>query len=186
MSSEAKNICTEFNQDLWLFLSQELPANRCIFWEKHLRSCESCKISLQEMKETLDVYDALPFAELNENWFNRAIQKVIQPTIHKTQPLYMPKNRNVIVTALAIAAAILLFFFIPRQQDVPNALVWEDFSVDSFIAELDSTLTYLTSDEDANVGSLLSFENAIDDLDSQIDELQNSLQLLAEDLQNPL
>ncbi|MFQ5752869.1 MAG: anti-sigma factor family protein [bacterium] len=186
MSSDNNNICAEFNQDVWLFLSHELPTERDNLWQAHLKTCEDCRTNMQEIQETLKVYHALPLAEVDEAWFEQAITQALKPTPRTTLTLFTHKYRKIAAATLTLAAAILIFFVLPRQDKVSDVLGWEGLSVDTFITEIDSSFSDLGTTVSWSFVSDLSYENNIEDLDSQIDDLQDRLQDLAENLKNSM
>lgn len=184
MSSKHNNTCAEFAREAVLYLGHELPAPRQKFWEGHLRTCADCRSQTQAIRETLRVYDSLPLAELDETWYSQALKKATQTARQKNLRLFSAKPQRVVAATLALAAGLLLFFLLLREDHSPDALAWEGSLVDLSLSEIDSTISVLGTNENLSIFSYLNYEESA--FESQIDELESSIRFLAEDMQNSL
>ncbi|MFQ5605635.1 MAG: anti-sigma factor family protein [bacterium] len=181
MSSENEKLCSDFQQDIWLSLDQDLSDEKQPIWQQHLRTCSECRSRLQALQKTLKVYDNLPLPELPLEKLQEAVQHATRGARRPVSIRKLPGRYKVAATTVALAAAVALFFLLPRGQNTANSLVWNDFSMDSSISEIDSSVAYLSSTDH---WTAVFEENGLDDdFDSRIYELQNRLRLLEEDLQ---
>ena len=59
MQAEKDMICKSFEQDMWLYLDNELPDEKMEYWRSHLKSCTECENLLSETEKL--------FSEVEEN-----------------------------------------------------------------------------------------------------------------------
>ena len=186
MSSENQNMCHDFSQEIWLYLSEELPEERFKLWQAHLQACEKCRIKMQEMQQILRVYNEVPLDAPDENWLKVAIDRATGVKPSRRLTLSPIKSQKVVMTALALAASILLIFILSKPKEPSEYFGWEGQSLDTFISEIDSSMTDWDSTEGWTLVSENGYNNDSEDLDNQIDEIQDRLELLREDLQNAM
>jgi hypothetical protein len=167
MSSNHKNICNEFNTDIWLYLDKDLPDKRILFWDNHLNNCDSCKMLLNESEKLVEVYNDIPLDDLSDNIFNNFISKTTENELKpkKLTQKISRKNRNSLVelfgfyrlifggAAISAAIILLLVMFLKNPDiEIKNVvqrgiLDWEGTNIINKIEKVEDKLLSLQTDE---------------------------------------
>ncbi len=121
--------CPDYQETLWLDVYGELAADARPAWEKHLESCNTCRLEKQRLLKLLDLTkELMPSAALSPE-ASRALQQSITRTIRKDAEKEWWRKRFFGITARPIpalvAASLLLVvlgWFGLRQLQSPSSV----------------------------------------------------------------
>ena len=124
--SMKKNLCADFEQAMWLLLSEELPRAEMQDWRDHLHVCPHCQKSLNEARQILTIYDKVPNAALDEARYQDALHIAVQ-----AEPKWQALREPMLywATPLALAAGLALFWLWPRANT--ESLEWQATAVEN-------------------------------------------------------
>ncbi len=145
--------CKEVENNLIFFIEGSLPESRQVDFNKHLNSCDNCKVLYQKIKADLLVIENDKITEPNPFLYSRIIENLKQ--VESKEPSVLRLNtKGFYVQVAAYAAGIILAIFLGiglgADFDSNNNLVIEDYEelteyqmfADSYNLNQPSELTY--------------------------------------------
>ena len=166
--------CERFVEAMWLFLSEELAEADRAFWQAHLQNCSTCQMALTEARQTLSAYRRLGDADIDDSAFERAVHAAVNPP---SQPrrLFTPKIVLGWAAPLAVDAALLLFFLLPKSATA--VLNWQATMVDNRLALLEEDIYRVEMLELAGM-PLSSFEMDATLWESEVQRVAYQIEML--------
>jgi len=157
MTTNRNTTCEDFSQIFWLYVGRELPDEENRRWERHLESCVSCRLRLEEAESTLEMYGALPEADAPEDVIRSVVARAEQPSasIWKRLGVVLEDlgNRRLwrpAFPAAALCAVILILFGLSGGKGINSmselmridgVIVWlDDMIVDPWRGTIDNPL----------------------------------------------
>ena len=71
-------LCRDFENEMWLFISNELPSERLEFWKKHLAECDDCVKNMEEELKIASVVAGETMVDIDEATYNRMINAAVK------------------------------------------------------------------------------------------------------------
>jgi len=138
--------CRDFLLQMWLLLSDELPAAEQKLWQAHLQSCARCREILADAQFVQEQYASLPFVEAPE----RIVQKIIRRALPQRRlgwwELFAPRlapifdfRPRLALTGVGVAILLLSFHYLAFQQ--PRRPAWEAAAFDAKAEALSLSLS---------------------------------------------
>jgi len=123
MLSDRSKLGEIFEQEVWLYLSQELSEARMEFWDQQISSSVELKSILNESKQILNIYGSETLVDIDDPIFDGMISNATKPSlISKMKKLFSSNDEKgisfhkvALATTLSIAALIMLLL-----NDKPN------------------------------------------------------------------
>jgi len=126
------NNCTQFNNEIWLFIDGELSTDRMNQWKEHISSCGKCSSKLKTSEETLLLYENLPLEDIDNETYIKIINTATTtfPSFtKKNMPQYNLRGRSLSEIfgfyklafggGLLVAAIILVFISLFNDPKIP-------------------------------------------------------------------
>jgi len=180
MPRENKNLCSLFEQEAWLFISDEIDAERKKMWLKHLAECSNCSRLLDSNRKITSLYAENMEEDLLESKFETMIKKAAVKITFKEKAadwLYsLNKDFTFAKTALGggLAAAAMIFLLTLPERSFVNrneteTAVWNDTTMISTIDGISEKI--ITIEEDASSADA-EWSDSLKAISSQIDSLK--------------
>jgi hypothetical protein len=158
-----KNVlCQDFEHEMWLYITEELPSERMEFWKKHLLNCDECLLELNEELTATSAIKEEVSVDLDDSTFNRMIDKAVSKKINwvgntlrnrfnyaENKSFY---GKAALIGAFATTAMIVLLVThqsIPDPvKNIPKDLLdWEGTKVISQIDDLNNRIQMINEDK---------------------------------------
>jgi hypothetical protein len=191
MKNKKKNICEEFEKEVFLFHEGSLHKERMEFIKNHLGLCPSCQAVFSEFREVTAAYKNLPDENVNENRFNYMISEATNSEILPGK--YDQKRKSLIEVfgfyrlsfggAAVIAAVILIIISFLKEPSIEKKLPyelldWNGDKIENKIEQIEKQIISLKSDEwDIYIVRKNENENwdaTLKNIRNQIDELKKT------------
>jgi len=128
MDNTNNKICKEFESEMWLILDGSLEKQLQDNWNDHLKICSKCIMTLEEAKETIELYNNLPQENIQNSAFKKMINNAVSSQKNHEVRQYtssIQKNRSLVeifgfyrlAFGGSILAAALMFIFITFFND---------------------------------------------------------------------
>lgn len=176
MHQENKNLCKQFENEVWLYISDETDSERKALWDKHLSECSGCTALLNSNRQIVSLYKENMSEDLLDSSFDKIIEKATSKISFFEKLKYSFSGfgksflfgKIVFGSALVTASLIILLFSQrpnPVKQIIEQAGSWEDSTVTSAIEKVSTSLLSLSmpsgdKEEDWN--------NSVDNIENQI------------------
>ena len=145
MSNFTKPSCRDFPQQMWLCLSDELPAVEKEFWQLHLQSCARCQEVFNKAQSVQEQYASLPLYDAPAP----VIRKIIRPaqaprrsawweTFVRRYHIFFDFRPRPMFAGVVFAILVLGFHYLAFQQ--PTQSAWEAEIFDTRAEALANTL----------------------------------------------
>ena len=114
------DLCSEFEQTVWVFLDGDMPERDRIFWERHVASCKPCRAIRDEARAVELAYHGLP-GRVPPNHVLSEIRNRVHKPARLWQKLrkHMPARRlwqSSLIGATVILLSILITTFVRHQR----------------------------------------------------------------------
>jgi hypothetical protein len=158
----AKNvICQDFENEMWLYITEELPKERMGFWKAHLLSCDKCTLDLQDELTVTSIVKKETTVDLNDSLFDEMINATVLKkknwigNIIRYRFNYA-ENKSVFGKAalIGVFATTAIIVLLITHQSIPipvksipkDILDWEGTKVTAQINELKKTINMIHED----------------------------------------
>ncbi|MCK5145470.1 zf-HC2 domain-containing protein [bacterium] len=154
--------CKEFNENGWLYLSDELDGESGKYFEEHIQHCTACQAQLAEARQWSNVIDKLPLHRPSGTIRKSILREAKASCPPKEHTGFFRKWQYSLsfgLPGLAAAALLLLILIKPwnhSDTQVVDILMWDDSVA---IEMIDLSLAIITMEKDYNE----NYEN--DDVD---------------------
>lgn len=159
MTNVKNVICQDFEHEMRLFITEELPAERIEFWKKHLLNCNECTVELKEELKVIAIIKEEVSVDLDDFSFNRMIDVAVSKrkswvvnilgdryNYAENKSFYGKAALVGLFATIAIIISLVTHQSIP-VKNIPNDLLdWEGTKVISQINELKNTINLIHED----------------------------------------
>ncbi len=182
MKNSEKKLCDVFDDRIWLFLSGELEQEEIRQWQLHVQECAQCRQRKEDIDKTLQLYDRLGEEQVDEAFFQQAVDQAVGAHRARIRPLRKKIARTSLLGTLAAAAIITLIYFgVTRMGPNASELDWQAEYIDTELSELETDIELLSEDF---TGALLvdgneaqkDFDDWLEAIDSGILEVRSELE----------
>lgn len=130
MSKFTKSPCRDFPLQMWLWLSDELPAAEKEFWQLHLQSCVHCQEVFNNAQSVQAQYASLPLYEAPASVIRKIIRWEQSPPRLSWWEKFVQQydisfdfKPRLAFAGVTVAALIVGFHYLAFQQ--PTQSAWE-------------------------------------------------------------
>lgn len=159
MISNDKMICKEFETEVYLYIDNDLSAERLNFWRGHLTKCNDCASLLKEVEMISNVAEEKLTEDLLDVKYDKMIERAVRQKKFSIGEWFFPKEKSkekfalatkiAIVSGLAVIAVIISLLS-PKPNPVkaiPNDLLdWEGKKIVAQINEVKTKLKLIHGD----------------------------------------
>jgi hypothetical protein len=150
MNNDEKIFCKEFQNEVFLYLNNELPIERFAFWQNHLSKCGDCSFEMKSALLISETFKEKSLVDVENSTFNKMIEKTIIRrnwlySIFENRHHYKERKSFYGKAALAgvLATAAIIISIITHQsipvKNIPNNLL--DWEGTNFISQIDDIKT---------------------------------------------
>lgn len=160
MKNRDKNICDEFETEVFLFRENSLPEDRLIILKSHLKNCQTCQSVFNEVDEITRTYDDLEKVDIDEHTFSSMIRKATgagnrisaQNDKRKSLVEIFGFYRLSFSGAAVVAAIILIIISFIKEPSLEKRLPadlldWDGDKIGNKIEQIENQIISLKSDE---------------------------------------
>lgn len=188
-----KYLTEEFEKDMWLFLDEDLPAERMSFWKNQIKKNDEIKKKFKETISFLSEYDNSHHEELEQGKFNQIVANVTKHEHLFSNILSWLKGNNeskTFVPKLAFASSLILaalVMLILSQRPNPvnrisnEVFDWNDQETTNQVQNISNTISMMENEtfkkfilykttQDEWGKNIYKIENRIKSLNSKIDQ----------------
>lgn len=180
MQTANKDLCRIFENEVWLYISGEMDADRKKSWDNHLEACRNCAHLLESNKAVSGLYRE----NMEEDMLDSVFDKMIEKAVSKPSLLRRIREglagwnssfsfgKAVLGSTLAGAALIIVLL---SQKPVPVASIpaeqvkWDDPVIKTRITEITTAIRKL---EGSTKSSDAECSEYIKGIESRIDSLK--------------
>ena len=159
MNSNEKMICVDFENEVYLYMDNELPADRSVFWKDHLSNCEACRLLLEEINVIVAATRESASEDVLDLKYDKMIENAVrQKKINLSQWLFpagsFREKYSVSLKIAVVGMLAVIAFVISLTTQRPNTvkaiskelLDWEGKKVTSQINEIKNTIDLIHED----------------------------------------
>jgi hypothetical protein len=159
MSNDEKMICQEFEREVYLYLDDDLSAERKEYWKQHIDGCKTCSSLLSDIEIVVKNAHEELAEDLLDSKFEKMVEKAVQKKRFKIAEWLFPQGTakekyafSLKLAVVGVLAAIAVVISLTTQR--PNTLKtisnefldWEGTKVNSQINELKNTINMIHED----------------------------------------
>ncbi len=137
--------CRDFPLQMWLWLSDELPAAEKEFWQLHLQSCARCQEVFNNAQSVQEQYASLPLYDAPAPVIHKIIQRAQPPrrsawweAFVRRYHIFFDFRPRLAFAGAVFAILVLGFHYLAFQQ--PTQSAWEAEVFDTRAEALANTL----------------------------------------------
>lgn len=183
MHQENKGLCKQFENEVWLYLSEEIDAERRMLWNKHLAECPVCSALLSSNSRISALYKENMSEDLLDSSFDRIIEKAAAKRTlpEKVKYFFAGFGKSFVFgkvifgSALVTASLIILLFSQrpnPVKQIVEQVSNWEDSTVTSAIEKVSGSILSLSMPSGDKEEE---WNNSVDNIENQITLMEEEI-----------
>ncbi|TSA27184.1 MAG: hypothetical protein D4R68_06080 [Ignavibacteriales bacterium] len=159
MSNDEKMICKEFENEVYLFMDNNLSMDRKENWKQHLNKCKTCSSLLNEVEVVINQTREELTDDILESKYDRMIEQAVQKKRFKIIEWLFPqgtvKEKYAFSLKLAVVgtlATIAIVISLTTQRTntvktISNELLdWEGKKITSQINEIKNTINLIHED----------------------------------------
>ncbi len=159
MSNDEKMICEEFEKEIYLYLDNDLSADRREYWRQHIASCKTCDSLISDVEIILDKACVELTEDLLDAKFDKMVEQAVQKKRFKIAEWLFPQGTvkekyafSLKLAVVGVLAAIAVIISLTTNQPntvktISNELLdWEGKKVTSQINELKNTINLIHED----------------------------------------
>lgn len=180
MQKENSNSCRAFENEVWLYISGEMSADRKKMWDGHIELCGVCSELLRSNREIEEIYVSNSETDMLDSSFERIlaaatkkepVSKKLTGTIKEFGSKF---TFGKIVFGTTVAAASLIALLVtyhpaPEVKKPAEAIKWDDTEVTSKISEISKAINKL---DGSSKLSDAEWSKSIKGIESRIDSLK--------------
>ena len=160
MSNDENMICKEFEREVYLYLGNDLSAERKEHWKQHVANCKICSSLISEIEIVLDQAREELVENLPDAKFKTMIENAVQKKRFKIVEWFFPQGTvkekfafSLKLAVVGILATIAVIISLTTNQPntvkrISNELLdWEGKKVITQINEIKNTINLIHEDE---------------------------------------
>ncbi len=161
MLSEIMKLTRQFENEVWLYLGDELDKSRREFWDKKIAELPELQKLLNESKQLQNIYNSEILNDIEDHAFDRIVAKAARPNLFTkmfawVNGLFQSDNEQgisapkmALATTLAIAAIIMLLVTDKPNQvkTISNELLdWNAGSITQQMNDIETGISLVDQD----------------------------------------
>lgn len=161
MTNTKNVLCQDFENEMWLFIAEELPSEKMEFWKTHLLVCDKCALQLNEELMVASAAKEQSLVDFDNSTFNRMIDNAVIKRKNWLSIVFGNRynygenksfyGKAALIGALATTAVIILLIThqsipLPVKNIPKDLLDWEGTKVSSQIDELKARFQIINED----------------------------------------
>lgn len=167
MNNIKRNTCEQFNHQMWLYIDESLNKKEMLFWDNHLKVCETCRKLLSESLDAINSYDGIPLEDLPERDYQRLINKAAKNTItnNSVRTIKIPERRSLLEIigvyrltfgcAVVVGALVFLLITFIKDPKIPRInneiprhfLSWDNERLSERLSNIEDQIISLKIDD---------------------------------------
>lgn len=183
MQQKNKDLCKEFEIEVWLYISDELSVERKKAWKLHLEQCPECKTLLESNNELSEFYTE----NMSEDMLDSVFEKALEKATNKLSLSGWFKYRlsgfsksfafGKIILGSSLVTAALIFMFLsqktnPVKHVVDTVAKWEDTTFKAKVDEISKSIQDLNQNHNR---SDAEWARSVDGIENQLESLTKSI-----------
>jgi hypothetical protein len=196
MLPDKKHLIEQFEEEVWLYLDKDLPAERMQYWNDNIFENEELKKLLDENIKLTNAYSKIPLNKLSHSRYSEIISSAVKkPTrlknfILSINPFSIEKDKlfspvKIAFGGITAAAAIVILLLSNKPNPVKNLskdiLQWNSEDISQQISEVSISISVM---RDKNFKEFFEKNRNKEKLDKDIHSIGNGIQKLRNEIKD--
>ncbi|PKL84300.1 MAG: hypothetical protein CVV24_00380 [Ignavibacteriae bacterium HGW-Ignavibacteriae-3] len=160
MSNGKKAVCLDFENEMWLFISKELPVEQMDFWKNHLSECDLCMCEMEAEMKIISDLKKETLVDIDDESFKRMINSASRKRKFELKNIFGTGNtsrhsKNIygkaaFTGALAVIAIIISLIThqpVPVEKIPEKILDWNGAEIATQINQIKNQINILSGDK---------------------------------------
>ena len=179
-----KYLNEEFEKDMWLFLDEDLPAERMNFWKNQIKKNDEIKKKLNETILFLTEYNNFSSEELEQGKIKQIVANATkhERTFSKLYSWFKFENESKnfipkLAFASSLTLAALVMLFLSQKPNPVNRInnegfLWNDEETTNQVQNISNIISLM---EDENLKKFILYKTTEDEWNKSIYKIENRI-----------